>query len=533
MHATQLTVTGGAVDGSLPEPELSVGPSSVSGMQATQAYPGISAGFPLGGFVPADLAGVALADLTGFDVVTVLKAEYRAQARQRALVLAAVWEAALREAGSADHVGRMPRPDEWSADEVRAALGLTRTAAESLLALAESICVRLPELHAAMAAGELDEPRARLLAEWTADLSEEHAHGICAKLLPLCALTANPMLTTGQLREQIKRLAIALDPDWAQRRYENALRERRVAGSRNGDGTADLAGYQLPVERVAAACRRIDMLAKAAKAGGDPRRIDHLRADLFCGMTDGTYEGLTDRAILAHLSATRPEPDPEDSDDAQVARWIAESTARITSHRAAARAATEDRDPTQTPAEQVRAANPADPESAAVSATQAEPRAGIPAPRSTRSPAPVPSHLPSPSRAGVELRVRLSTLLGLDRLPGELAGWGPVHAEHARTLVAGLGVGQWRWALTDEGGHLLRAGLTPARPGGVRLRSAHSKAIVDLVIPESLLTELTTGDLAAKFSADPSLALGWRPVIRDIARRVAAPEGTGPPPDPG
>ncbi|MGQ0632135.1 MAG: DUF222 domain-containing protein [Sporichthyaceae bacterium] len=212
-------------------------------MQATQTYPGISAGFPLGGFVPAELAGVALADLTGFDIVTVLKAEYRAQARQRALVLAAVWEAALREAGSADHVGRMARPDEWSADEVRAALGLTRTAAESLLALAESICVRLPELHAAMAAGELDEPRARLLAEWTADLSQEHAHGICAKLLPLCALTANPMLTTGQLREQIKRLAIALDPDWAQRRYENALRERRVAGTRNGDGTADLAGY--------------------------------------------------------------------------------------------------------------------------------------------------------------------------------------------------------------------------------------------------------------------------------------------------
>ncbi|MGQ0632446.1 MAG: DUF222 domain-containing protein [Sporichthyaceae bacterium] len=240
-------------------------------MQATQTYPGISAGFPLGGFVPAGLAGVALADLTGFDIVTVLKAEYRAQARPRAVVLAAVWEAGVREAGSADHVGRMPCPDEWSADEVRAALGLTRTAAESLLAFAESVCVRLPELHAAMAAGELDEPRARLLAEWTADLTEEHAHGICNALLPRCALTSSPMLTTGQLREQIKRLAIALDPDWAQRRYENALRERRVAGTRNGDGTADLAGYQLPVERVAAACRRIDNLAKAANPGDSQR----------------------------------------------------------------------------------------------------------------------------------------------------------------------------------------------------------------------------------------------------------------------
>jgi hypothetical protein len=43
------------------------------------------------------------------------------------------------------------------------------------------------------------------------------------------------------------------------------------------------------------------------------------------------------------------------------------------------------------------------------------------------------------SGSGMELRVRLSTLLGHDQHPGELAAWGPVHAELARELATALG----------------------------------------------------------------------------------------------
>ena len=39
-------------------------------------------------------------------------------------------------------------------------------------------------------------------------------------------------------------------------------------------------------------------------------------------------------------------------------------------------------------------------------------------------------------RVGVEVRVALSTLLGHDGHPGEIAGLGPVPASHARTIVA-------------------------------------------------------------------------------------------------
>jgi hypothetical protein len=46
----------------------------------------------------------------------------------------------------------------------------------------------------------------------------------------------------------------------------------------------------------------------------------------------------------------------------------------------------------------------------------------------------------------VGVTVGLTTLLGLDQLPGELAGYGPIPADQARELAA---QGTWRRLLTD------------------------------------------------------------------------------------
>ncbi|MGH3786913.1 MAG: hypothetical protein ACRDRG_10275 [Pseudonocardiaceae bacterium] len=64
---------------------------------------------------------------------------------------------------------------------------------------------RLPQAHAAMDAGVLDEPRARVFSEWTTELSVEQARAVCATLLPRA-----PKLTTVQLIEQIKRTGSAV-----------------------------------------------------------------------------------------------------------------------------------------------------------------------------------------------------------------------------------------------------------------------------------------------------------------------------------
>lgn len=58
----------------------------------------------------------------------------------------------------------------------------------------------------------------------------------------------------------------------------------------------------------------------------------------------------------------------------------------------------------------------------------------------------------------------LSTLLGRDRHPGEVSGWGPVTAEIARTIVVAQRGAEWRYAITDSGGQLLLPGSPAAEP---------------------------------------------------------------------
>ena len=332
--------------------------------------------------------------LSGVDCGEVLKAQYRQLNHDTARLMVTMVEAGLRALGPDDQPRRLAEPDEFSADETRAALVWSRRAAESRFWLAYDLLTRLPAVHAALAAGVIDEPRARALSEWTADLTDEQARLICQRLLPEA-----PGLVTGRLIERIKTLAIAIDPHWARRRYDSALAGRKLVGYRNSDGSANLSGYNLPLGQAAAAAAHIDALAKAAKHAGHPDRIDHLRADLFLGLIDGSYTGLDDTAILQALLAAAP----THADDEQGP----------------------DEGPDQGPDDQGPDQGPDDhgPDD------QGPDEGGSPA----------GGRDPAGCRSGrLEVRVRLSTLLGLDEYPGELAGWGPVHAELARQLARTL-----------------------------------------------------------------------------------------------
>ncbi len=66
-------------------------------------------------------------------------------------------------------------------------------------------------------------------------------------------------------------------------------------------------------------------------------------------------------------------------------------------------------------------------------------------------------------RPSIQVTVALSTLLGLDEQPGELAGSGPIPAAVARRIAADQ-TGTWRRLLTDERGRLLDYGRTTYRP---------------------------------------------------------------------
>lgn len=137
---------------------------------------------------------------------------------------------------------------------------------------------------------------------------------------------------------------------------------------------------------------------------------------------------------------------------------------------------------TATAAASTRSRRPA-PEAAEASSEPAEQpgaapveRADLPGPPSAR-PEPSPRTIGTGAepaagqpgeqpRYGVEIRLGLGTLLGLDNHPADLPGWGPVLAEDARLLVERQHAAQWCYVVTDGDGYLLHTGLLRRRPAG-------------------------------------------------------------------
>jgi hypothetical protein len=116
----------------------------------------------------------------------------------------------------------------------------------------------------------------------------------------------------------------------------------------------------------------------------------------------------------------------------------------------------------------------------------------------------------------VEVRVGLGTLLGVVNEPGEIAGWGPVSASVARTVVVRQRNSEWRFAVVDDEGQLLFDGITRRRPtlestadadgGTAQARGG----IVELHAPLALL--------------DPAVAEqhpAWARLLTDLATQYA------------
>jgi hypothetical protein len=552
------------------------------------------------------LTGIDVAQVSGFDAVEVVKAAYRQLCHERARFLQVVLEVGLREPLSGGSVRRLEVPDEFGPDEVRAALVWSRRRSDAAFERAWDVHRRLPMLGKEMLAGHLDEPRAVAFIRWTAGLTSDQAARVCELLLPQA-----PGWTVGELVEQIQRLVLAIDPQWAEKRYREAVRRRRVIGVRQDDGTATVSGLDLPVDRAAAGCERIDELARGCKRAGDGRSIDHIRVDLFLGSLDGSFEGLTDEQVVAYVLA-HPFVDLESPADpgSGAAQNSAENSAhastaggsrrtrrdtrngranRTSATRNGARQGRADaeRAESQPPnhaesrpeshAEQdpegdvVRGAgsDPVDeggldeiglrsggdhgddeprgggiapcsppgngPDPASSTGCDPEPPEQDERPKAHRQAGPVPdvSRGADPGNDGVpgnetaakgwavgEVRVELTTLLGLDEHPAELPGWGLVHAGLARRLVAGMSAGEWRFAICADDGRLLHTGITRYRPVASYarpIRDTRRGGIVELQITQRRLDHL---------ARQPAELGAWVGVFGDLARQAAASAAT-------
>jgi hypothetical protein len=254
------------------------------------------------------LASVDVTRLSGFDRIVVLRAHRRMASHYEAQAYQDM--AAVTDAMVVEYEEPWESAAESAAAEIRAALHLTRRAADVELAFALDLRDRLPRLAGMLEIGEIDVRRARTIERNTVHLSNEAARGVVDRVADVAS-----QLTTGELAARIRRLCIEAAPDEADDRYRHAVAGRRVVLEPCADGTANLLGLDLPPSRAAAVTRRINRLARNLRGSGETRTMDQLRADVYLDLLAGknrqatTGGGVVDiRVDLDTLAALNEHP---------------------------------------------------------------------------------------------------------------------------------------------------------------------------------------------------------------------------------
>jgi len=466
-------------------------------IEKPQALPEGVACLPPGPGLAAVLAGVDLSRLAPGDVFTVLAAQARLVAHDQARLLAVLWEAGrVRYDEAAGPLSRSPELGRFSADEAAFTLHWSAGGVQSLQHLAQDLITRLPAVYQALTDGRLDLPRARAFSDGLAGVDDPTATAIVDRLI-----TPAQKWTLAQLRDRIRYRVGKAAPDAAKQRFARSVADRSVYAHLDDDATATLSGLRLPPQRAAAAYDRVDTLARAAKADGDPRTLNQLRADTYLDLLTGiafathpSRDPITHTADLTHTAepaaparaqptGAGAEPAPADTAagrrrgpvaDAQWLSWVGFTDA-------------DGRPFTTTPASDPAGGRPA----GAGGWSRGGWRPSTPA-----APAPVRlaagvdpawaaaltgtklctcGGLRPPARGGVHIEVKLSTLLCLDDDPALIPGWGPVIADIARQVAHEQETTPpWYWSVVDHKGHLFHHGHTRRRP--TRTEAGYIKA---------------------------------------------------------
>src|SRR5262249_48170282 len=129
-------------------------------------------------------------------------------------------------------------PGPFNGQELRPALVMSRRAAADECCYALTVVRDLPLVFAALAAGEVDPARVRVVHRYLVGLDSKLVEKVCRQLVPKAA-----GWTTGELRGHLARLIVALDPQRAEEQYRRSLRERGVAAYPNDDGTITVSAH--------------------------------------------------------------------------------------------------------------------------------------------------------------------------------------------------------------------------------------------------------------------------------------------------
>ncbi len=244
----------------------------------------------------------------------------------------------------------------FAAMEIGAALHLSPLAARARVEHALHLVDAMPRTLAAQRRGDIDPLRTRILAEATASLPAELADAV------LDAATARAATCTpSQLRAEITRTVIRLDPEGAADRAKRAKRARDVYSQPQPDEMASVTAL-LAADKAARMMWLLNVMADGSRGPDDDRDAGQRRADALTDIIDAL-------TTAGHLDIRR--------DAAGAAPNVEEQTDAPTNRRA-----------------------------------HAAPRVCL------------------------TVYVNATTLAGLDDLPADIAGHGPVTADLARDIAA-------------------------------------------------------------------------------------------------
>lgn len=239
-----------------------------------------------GPYLAAVVSGVDRSKLSGHDVVRLMNARARLVSHYQAGLYADIAEVA--HAYDPDTAVRDSHPVEFAAEEIQTALTKTRTSARLDLELALHLRLRLPRVWEAMAAGDIDLARAKVFAR---ELESLHPALVPEAVNRL--ISQAPELTTGQLRARLQRVALELEPEAADDRFEAGVEDRKMTVQSNPDLTASLLFHNADPKEVLLASRYVHGVAlKLKRRPGETRTLDQLKVDIALDLLQGkTIEG--------------------------------------------------------------------------------------------------------------------------------------------------------------------------------------------------------------------------------------------------
>ncbi len=299
-------------------------------------------------------------------------------------------------------------------EEIAARLGTSRQAGRELVEASKLLAGELMATGDALEVGDLDWGKAKIVVAALKDVPWQVAQVVEDVVLP----TAGERTPT-QLRADLQKALIAVDPADAEKRTARAVDTRRVCKPKVlPDGMAGIWSV-LPAFVATAIDTALSDAAHKAQRAGDTRTIDQLRADAYTATLLGD-DGCT-------------------CDDAGVAAGETRESVGNT---------------------ESGADSGADSDSGTSEGSAVDSDAGSALPGASRCAARTGSGIGGV--AGHDVTVSLATLLGLDEDPAQLAGYGAITAQTARRLAAN---GTWRRLVTDpQTGTVLDVGKTRYRP---------------------------------------------------------------------